>query len=178
VVTDPPPSMLHIATHGFWLDRRSPSAPTASATTTGEFVDVPTNRSGLAFAGANLPEHDGILTAEQIGHLDLRGTSLVVLSACDTGLGSAHVTEGVFSLSRAFAIAGAQSVITSLWRLPDAPSAELMERFYEALEQSPMRDPAAALCRVQAEFATEGRHAKEWGGYICHTGFPARKAVR
>jgi len=99
-------------------------------------------RSGLALAGANvwlqggaLPTEaeDGLLTAEDVSGLDLLDTVLVVLSACETGLGEVRVGEGVFGLRRSFIVAGARALVMSLWKVPDLPTAILMERFYDNL---------------------------------------------
>ena len=96
-------------------------------------------RSGLLFAGANnvwkgnLPEigmEDGILTAHEVSKMDLSNTKLVVLSACETGLGEIKGSEGVYGLQRAFKIAGVDYIIMSLWQIPDKQTVELMSQFY------------------------------------------------
>lgn len=100
----------------------------------------PMVRSGLAFAGANCIEEkdngrtaevdDGIATAKELSGLQLAGTELVVLSACDTRVGQVRNSEGVFGLRRAFHLAGARTVLTSLWRVDDKATRLIMEEFY------------------------------------------------
>ena len=94
-------------------------------------------RSGLLLAGANkywgkpaqnLTSDDGILTASEISNLDLSACQLVVMSACETGLGQINGSEGVFGLQRAFKMAGVKNIIMSLWKVPDAQTAELDRR--------------------------------------------------
>jgi CHAT domain-containing protein len=91
--------------------------------------------SGLALAGANQPtdEDDGILTAAEVESLSLRKVELVVLSACETGLGKTAGGEGLLGLQRAFQVAGARTVVASLWSVPDQATKMLMVRFYENL---------------------------------------------
>jgi CHAT domain-containing protein len=137
---------LHIATHGFYytkeeaedkgyqfmlLDDQKTSAEDKSLT-----------RTGLIMSGANhilegeeLPENveDGILTAKEIADVDLRGLDLVVLSACQTGLGDISQGEGVFGLQRGFKKAGANSILMSLWEVNDKATQILMTQFYKNL---------------------------------------------
>lgn len=99
-------------------------------------------RSGIILAGGNTTwingitdstAEDGILTAYEISNLNLSNTGLVVLSACETGLGDVHGTEGVYGLQRAFRMAGANRLLVSLWKIPDQYTAEFMQFFYTAL---------------------------------------------
>jgi CHAT domain-containing protein len=108
----------------------------------GRYLENPMLPSGLALAGANtwlknkpLPREaeDGILTAEDVSGMDLSNTELVVLSACETGLGDVHTGEGVFGLRRAFVLAGAQTLVMSLWKVPDEQTKDLMIDFYNGI---------------------------------------------
>ncbi|CAN5627351.1 hypothetical protein BH23GEM9_BH23GEM9_05140 [soil metagenome] len=180
------PLVLHLATHGFFLpDPAHEAQPDEEAPLVGSLamrfdrlaqVPNPMLRSGLALAGANVwsqggtpqPEvGDGILTAEDVAGLDLLETQLVVLSACETGLGDVHVGEGVYGLRRAFIVAGARTLIMSLWKVPDEETRELMETFYrELLEEG--RSRGAAL--HEAQHALRRRYPDDpfvWGAFIC-----------
>lgn len=120
--------VLHLATHGFFLGGRC--RPAARAT--------PLLLSGLILAGANhrdeatAEQEDGVLTAEEVAALDLRGLEWAVLSGCATGLGEIRIGEGVFGLRRAFQVAGAGTVIMSLWAVGDQTTAQWMARLYES----------------------------------------------
>jgi tetratricopeptide (TPR) repeat protein/CHAT domain-containing protein len=140
------PEVIHIATHGFFFPdvvRKYNNTGLAAAgergTQTFKLSDNPLMRSGLAFAGANhawsgeeLPPEldDGILTAYEVSGMYLPDTRLVVLSACETGLGEIKGSEGVFGLQRSFKMAGAEYILMSLWQIPDYQTSELMNRFY------------------------------------------------
>jgi len=120
--------------------------------------------SGLVFAGANAepePRRDnGLLTAEEITYLDLKDCDLVVLSACKTGLGRPEGGEGMVWLRRAFRMAGARTVISALWEVPDADTRELMTLFYENLW---LRDLSKSEALRQAQL-TMLRHNRERDG--------------
>ena len=140
------PKFLHIATHGFFLseDKFDVSQSqnqrgfkkTEKKETRKRFqIENPLLRAGLAFAGANKvlegkSNVNGIITAEKILGLRLLGTDMVVLSACETGLGKIKGGEGVFGLRRAFTQAGARSLVMSMWSVPDLETSELMANFY------------------------------------------------
>src|SRR5206468_4314748 len=140
---------LHIATHGFFAPKQLKSAlgPPDKDERGGDSSGLferegvagfhPGLLSGIVLAGANQPiepgKDDGILTALEVAELDLGQVELVVLSACETGLGQTAGGEGVLGLQRAFQVAGAKTVIASLWAVPDNATRELMERFYAGL---------------------------------------------
>jgi CHAT domain-containing protein len=169
------PRILHIATHGFFLaDQAAAGANAAggpaaagawprpaagggagdgSATTTPSRED-PLQRSGLVFAGANRPDanpsDDGYLTAGEATAMDLEGTELVTLSACETGLGGVRSGEGVYGLQRSLAVAGARSTLLSLWKVDDGLTVTFMERYYKRLKAGEGR--ADALRNTQNDF--------------------------
>jgi tetratricopeptide (TPR) repeat protein len=158
------PRVLHIATHGFFEpDSEPPERRRAHVV-----------RSGLALAGANAssdgralpPEaEDGVLTADDLTGMDLVGTALVVLSACETGLGRVHVGEGVFGLRRAVALAGAETLVMSLWRVPDEESCELMVDFHRRLKAG--SDRAQALRAAQLALRERRPDPFYWGAFVC-----------
>jgi CHAT domain-containing protein/Tfp pilus assembly protein PilF len=133
------PRVLHLATHGFFLTLSDFEQAELFDTSKCKGPAVKTNpmyRSGLFFAGADNKEKsvlndDGIFTAYEATNLDLSGTELVILSACQTGLGDIKTGEGVFGLRRAFQIAGAEAIVMSLWSVPDKETEELMVIFYK-----------------------------------------------
>jgi CHAT domain-containing protein len=120
--------------------------------------------SGLVLAGANRPPQagrdDGVLTAQAVGELNLQRTRLAVLSACETGLGKEVSGEGVLGLQRAFQLAGARSVIASLWQVPDDPTQMLMERFYRNLLDGKM-SKLESLRQAQLWLLREGSRNPE-----------------
>lgn len=134
------PDVLHIATHGFFYSKPRGNTSTITDATVYSQATDPMLRSGLILAGGNrdwqqkpLPDgvENGILTAYEVAQLDLSNTDLVVLSACETGLGDVQGSEGVYGLQRAFKQAGANYLLLSLWKVPDAQTVELMELFYK-----------------------------------------------
>ena len=173
-----PPSILHIATHGFFL--RSTGAQTTDGTRGLSIVPAPTssgNRqdalvlSGLALAGANQraggSDQDGILTALEATGLNLWGTRMVVLSACETGVGDARNGEGVYGLRRALVLAGSESQVMSLWQVSDTATTDLMIEYYRRLRAGEGR--AEALRNVQRSFLQGGSnrsHPFYWASFI------------
>ncbi|MBO3460646.1 tetratricopeptide repeat protein [Aetokthonos hydrillicola Thurmond2011] len=172
------PYIVHIATHGFFLNDQeynlNQETIGQSDRLSQQNLENPLLRSGLALAGANtwlnkgfLPEEaeDGILTAEDVSGLDLLNTELVVLSACETGLGAVQAGEGVFGLRRAFVLAGAKTLVMSLWKVPDQQTQELMTDFYRRLLQGEPR--AEALRMAQLSMKSRYPHSYYWGAFIC-----------
>lgn len=154
----PNPKILHIATHGFFLPpgptrplRNDLNRPLSILNQRPEIpIENPLLRSGLALAGFNdrhSTTEDGVLTALEVTGLDLKATQLVVLSACETGLGDVAQGEGIYGLRRAFTLAGAQSQVTSLWKVPDSSTKDFMVAYYTKLNQGVGR--GEALRQVQ-----------------------------
>jgi CHAT domain-containing protein len=162
------PHILHVATHGFFLpetvagmNRSSYSVLNPDPNGLQNYVVLrnPMLRSGIALAGAQITldawkrgevpptDQDGIITAEEVGSLDLKGTWLVTLSACDTGIGKLSAGEGVMGLRRGFIQAGAQNLLMSLWPVLDRATSEFMLDFYSSVQKS--GNPPEALASVQ-----------------------------
>ena len=167
------PRLLHIATHGFFLDHEARAHAAATDDPRGiqgaSSIENPLLRSGLALAGANLNKDDseeGILTALEAANLNLWGTKLVTLSACDTGVGEIRQGEGVFGLRRAFVLAGAETLVMSLWPVSDAVTRQLMDEYYRGLKQGLGR--GAALHRAQIAMMTRASRAHPfyWASFI------------
>ena len=159
---------IHLATHGQFLDPEQ--TRDGMRVTEGSYFDAsarnPLLSSMLVFAGANRPAlndgqglpagSDSFLTAEEVTGMDLTGTELVVLSACETGLGKVRSGEGVFSLQRAFHVGGSRAVVSSLWKVPDRATQALMGRFYSNLWQGKM-SKVEALREAQSWLLHEGK---------------------
>ena len=145
---------IHIATHGFFLSEQKEIKKNAFLNPTmSEHVGRidPMIRSGLLFAGANRAWtgkrniegiDDGILTAKEISALNFSKVRLIVLSACQTGLGDVEANEGVYGLQRAFKLAGAETIIMSLWEVDDRATSLLMKTFYEEYLSGKAKDAA------------------------------------
>jgi CHAT domain-containing protein/Tfp pilus assembly protein PilF len=164
---------LHLATHGYFAPAQirsalGPADPKAQAARPGSDAlggagvagYHPGLLSGIALAGANrrstpVGQDDGILTALEVAELDLSSVELAVLSACETGLGEVAGGEGLLGLQRAFQVAGARSVVASLWNIPDDPTRALMARFYESLWRHG-QPPGRALREAQLSMLRGG----------------------
>jgi tetratricopeptide (TPR) repeat protein/CHAT domain-containing protein len=190
------PRILHLATHGAFLPDQKPdlnAEPLASPMLTMDGrrfahlsrLENPLLRSFLALAGVNtwlqgkpLPKdaEDGMLNGVDVSGMDLLNTELVVLSACETALGRVHVGEGVFGLRRAFVLAGAKTLVMSLWKVPDDETRELMEAFYRSL----LADAPCAEALREAQLLIKQRYPDDplyWGAFICQ-GEPGRLVAR
>ncbi len=129
----------------------------------------PLLRSGLVLAGANQlaeGEDDGILTALEAMGLDLTGTELVFLSACDTGVGTVANGEGVYGLRRALVIAGARSQVTTLWKIHDEATRRFVERYYKRLMAGEGRSEALRQVQIGMLRSPALRHPYYWAAFI------------
>jgi len=161
------PRLLHIATHGFFLADQDLSAATSPGGVAN--LEDPMLRSGLVFAGANIGRSgadDGVLTALEASGLNLSGTQLVVLSACETGVGEIKTGEGVFGLRRAFMIAGAETLVMSLWQVDDAATQRLMTEFYQRLTKGEGRAEALRQAALTLQRDPAHRHPFYWASFI------------
>ena len=165
------PKVLHIATHGFFVADQETKASNPLRAIQEDSLQVkglrqedPQLRSGLVLAGANQPtldpNDDGYLTSAEALNLNLKGTELVVLSACSTGQGDVRTGEGVYGLQRSLTVAGARSTLLSLWKVDDAATAEFMVRFYKRLKAGEGRSDA--LAAVQKEFRDGAAGNGQW----------------
>jgi CHAT domain-containing protein/Tfp pilus assembly protein PilF len=173
------PRVLHIATHGFFLsDAESAQKPQTAGSPRVAIVD-PMLRSGLMFAGANRTQagatppaglDDGVLTAYEASQLDLQNTELVVLSACETGLGQQSNSEGVFGLRRGLQEAGADAVMMSMWSVPDRETQELMALFYAKWLGGLEKPEALRQAQLQERATVRQRYGKDlpyyWAAFV------------
>ncbi len=158
------PSILHIATHGFFLEdmatKGDPNAPQ---------IQDPLLRSGLILAGFNQHRGDGdngVLTAKEAAGLNLWGTKLVVLSACDTGVGEVKNGEGVYGLRRALMLAGAQTQVMSLWSVDDVATREWMTGYYTGLKEGLGRGEALRQVQLKLLQKKTRQHPFYWASFI------------
>jgi CHAT domain-containing protein len=139
-------------------------------------IENPLIRSGLALVGANnalkleKEESQGLFTAEKSIGLQLIGTELVVLSACDTGVGEVQNGEGVYGLRRAFVQAGTKSLVMSMWKVPDTETKELMVLFYKNIKSGMNRCQALRQAALHQKKIVKKRYGKDkpsyWGAFL------------
>lgn len=148
------PRILHIATHGFFLNDKT--------------IPNPLLKSGIALAGANASviqgKSGGIVTALKLSGLSLKDTELVVLSACETGVVDTNSTESVSGLSKAFIQAGAKNIVMSLWSVADQETMELMKGFYQEIKKD--KDYSEALRNSKLKMIKEDLHPFYWAAFI------------
>lgn len=171
------PAVLHLATHGFFLGSTTRLEHIAAdqngslAESNAPFIANPMYRSGIALAGGQStlrlwrngtppsPDDDGLVLASEIAELDLFGTQLVVLSACDTGVGEVSAGEGVFGVRRAFVMAGAGNLLLTLWPISDSYTPKIMADFYQSL--TTQFNPAESLAENQRKWLIKLRNEHE-----------------
>lgn len=166
------PEVVHISTHGFFDN----DLPALHEPPRGSFdirppppVENALLRSGLAFAGANRggDEHeDGILTALEASQLDLWGTKLVMLSACETGRGQVENGDGVYGLRRAFTIAGAETVVMSLWKIDADATTDVVKQYYDGLSKGGGRTEAMRQAQLAILADSKRSHPHYWASFI------------
>ncbi len=174
------PGILHIATHGFAFPdevKIESKQMEMNQIFTHKTSEDPMLRCGLMLSGSNVswngePQkmieqtgEDGILTASEVSNLDLSNTKLVVLSACETGLGKIEGSEGTFGLKRGFKLAGVEQIIVSLWSVPDKETMELMTLFYSDLAKTlnPVISFEKAQKEMRIKYPTE---PEKWAGFV------------
>ncbi len=169
------PRILHIATHGYFFpDPKNKKETLMNSEPVFKISDHPMLRSGLIMAGGNAAwqgkqtlegREDGVLTAYEISQMNLSNTELVILSACETGLGDIQGNEGVYGLQRAFKIAGVKYIIMSLWQVPDKQTSLLMTTFYKKWLENKMTIPDA-FHAAQKELRDIGLDPYNWAGFV------------
>lgn len=171
------PAVIHLATHGFFFPDpggfKKPNTANENDTIVFSYSENPLIRSGLALAGINNTWkgslnnniEDGVLTSYEIALLYLPNTKLAVLSACETGLGDINSSEGVYGLQRAFKVAGVKNLVMSLWKVPDAETAEFMHEFYKNLFDN--KDVIVAFKNAQSMMKNKYRNEPyKWAAWV------------
>lgn len=169
------PRVLHIATHGLFLEDVKRESKSIFGFDEKKLIENPLLRSGLFFTGAdnylkkenasiNDEEDNGLLTAYEAMNLNLDKTELVVLSACETGLGEIQNGEGVFGLRRAFQQAGAKTIMMSLWKVNDDATQQLMSLFYKNLVTGMTKRDA--FSKAQQEVRSKYKDPYYWGAFV------------
>jgi tetratricopeptide (TPR) repeat protein/CHAT domain-containing protein len=165
----PTPGVLHLATHGFFLkDTQAPESSRAvgsfgamGASDAHQLPQDPLLRSGLVLVGS---QDTSLVTALELAGLDLWGTELVVLSACDTGRGDIKLGQGVYGLRRALTVAGAETIVMSLWKVNDDTTSQLMEDYYRHLLAGQGR--GTALREAMRSLRRTHPHPHYWAPFI------------
>lgn len=178
------PNILHIATHGFFKPERNLGERNSGERNSGErnsgernsplqgernVIENPLLRSGLVLAGVTIGQSagdDGVLTALETTNLNLVGTKLVVLSACDTGKGDIKIGQGVYGLRRALVIAGSESQLISLWKVSDDATKDLMVAYYGRLQKGEGRSEALRQIQLGMLKGEKQKHPFYWASFI------------
>jgi CHAT domain-containing protein len=169
------PTLLHIATHGYFKKDSEVAENGALGISMENAQENPLLRSGLLLAGASntisgtnsvdLSSNDnGIVTAYEIMNMNFDGTDLIILSACETGLGEVKAGEGVYGLQRAFLVAGANALIMSLWKVDDAATQQLMTNFYTNWVKTGNKQKA--FKQAQLQLMTKYKDPYYWGAFV------------
>ena len=176
------PRVLHLATHGFFesdQERKQKDLAGGLGEERASGLEDPMLRSGLYLTGANrtlegrtapADVDDGVLTAYEATQINLQGTELVVLSACETGLGESQNGEGVFGLRRGLQEAGAEAVLMSMWSVPDQETQELMRLFYEKWLGGKEKHEALREAQSELRARVKARYDHDlpyyWGAFV------------
>ena len=164
---------MHIATHGYFLADTDLQGGDAMGIDAENARNNPLLRSGLILAGIQTQNNNtedlqgndnGILTAYEAMNLSLEGTDLIILSACETGLGDVRAGEGVYGLQRAFLVAGANALIMSLWKVDDAATQQLMTNFYT--NWSKTGNKQKSFKQAQLQLMAKYKDPYYWGAFV------------
>jgi CHAT domain-containing protein len=166
------PRVVHLSTHGYFLPDERESRARLQESWGAAFPaatwEQPLARSGVVLAGANAAirqgRDEGIVSAEKVLGLQLHGTELVVLSGCETGLGDVRRGEGVFGLQRAFILAGARTLVMSLWRVSDQAAQALMSEFYRQWADG--KSKVEALRQARLTLRRRQPHPWAWAAFV------------